>query len=96
MDFKKKEEAVKAAPIKAPPPPPALISVPVQGTIIPGPDGHPIGVICGYGWVAEGGGMRPVVQIAIRGGGIAVLPAELANTVESAKEEEEPRLVKPV
>lgn len=95
MDFKKKdapnvtdkeEQPPRAAPVP-PPPPPALVSVPVQGTIIPSPEGKTLGVVCGYGWVAEKGGMRPVVLIAIRTGGIAVLPAELANTVGDDKEE---------
>lgn len=69
--------------------PKPLVAVPIQGEKVLSEDGAPVGVVVGYGWVTNDDHsptMRPVVLIAIKGGAVAALPAEMANTIQSSEE----------
>ena len=91
MDFVKKDQTPQQ-PVKLTMPK-SVMAVPIQGETLPGPDGRPIGVIVGFGWIVNDDKtptMRPVVLAAVRGGAIVAFPAEFANVVE---EEEPPALV---
>lgn len=78
--------------------PKPLLAVPMQGEILPTPDGKgTIGVICGFGWITnddKSPTMRPVVLVVVKGGAVVALPAEITNTVEP--NDDGPRLVRPV
>ena len=93
MGFIKKDQTPQH-PLKLEVPKPVM-AVPIQGETLPGPDGRSIGVIVGFGWIANDDKtptMRPVVLAVVKGGAIVAFPAEFANVVES---EEPSALVTP-
>lgn len=69
--------------------PATQMAVPLQGEKLTDKTGQVLGVICGWGWIAnddKSPTMRPVVLAVVKGGGVLAFPAELANVTKPPEE----------